>query len=403
MREALEVAIRELKAKNSNVEDADRPDSGQILPEELHLDHDRKGITGSPDLVAVIINKIRQSAIFIADITPIAKTTEGKDVMNPNVAIELGIALEAIGSEKVLLVLNSAYGKRESMPFDLRHKAGPIMYELHAEAKASEIDVEKRKLINFLKITIEPLLINEENHTPAYVSFDPGPNWETRSTFVVDDQMDIISAGLMGGTQKSIVTPKDAALFLRAYPMNTIPEYPIDEIQKMVSEGTAITPFYYENAFDRGRDPEGIITYALFNDVARPCSDYVKVFSTGQIWAVFHYSQAMIRPDDGGILLALLMNRLAFKFRQYRLFINEKFKYKGEVGYIVGIAGLKGLRVGGSRRGFPILEGQGFKPNVELKGHCLAEQSEADALYPFVTKVWESFGLSPLSINIQEI
>ena len=51
-------------------------------------------------------------------------------MLNPNVAIELGYALAHVGNQGVLMVLNSAYGDRESLPFDLRHKAGPIIFPL---------------------------------------------------------------------------------------------------------------------------------------------------------------------------------------------------------------------------------------------------------------------------------
>ena len=71
---------------------------------------------------------------------------DGKPLMNPNVAIELGYALKSKGTEHVLMVMNSHYGKRADMPFDLGHKGGPIIYTLAPTATPKEIETEKKKL-----------------------------------------------------------------------------------------------------------------------------------------------------------------------------------------------------------------------------------------------------------------
>jgi hypothetical protein len=78
--------------------------------------------------------------VFVGDVTPIGKgprytndegiESDGKPLMNPNVAIELGYALKTLTTENVAMVMNSHYGKRADLPFDLGHKGGPIMYNL---------------------------------------------------------------------------------------------------------------------------------------------------------------------------------------------------------------------------------------------------------------------------------
>src|ERR1700730_1901226 len=62
---------------------------------DLHLDYDRKGASGSPDLARLILDKIKESTIFIADVTRIGQSDQigddGKDQsqINPNVAIDI--------------------------------------------------------------------------------------------------------------------------------------------------------------------------------------------------------------------------------------------------------------------------------------------------------------------------
>lgn len=118
VRDALAKAIDQLK-QDCSVEEATR---------KLELDHDRKGVPGSPDLAPTILSKIQECSVFVADVTPVGQTNRGKPLINSNVAIELGFAMAHVKDERILMVLNSAYGAREDLPFDLRHKAGPILY-----------------------------------------------------------------------------------------------------------------------------------------------------------------------------------------------------------------------------------------------------------------------------------
>lgn len=86
IKEALETAVSNL---NGEVEEAVRSDA------TLSVDHDTKGLPGSPDIVASILEKIDHAVAFVADVTPIGLVDTGKKkrhVANPNVLIELGYA-----------------------------------------------------------------------------------------------------------------------------------------------------------------------------------------------------------------------------------------------------------------------------------------------------------------------
>src|SRR5258708_6997626 len=102
IRTALEAAIEHLMEERDIVE----------APEEargnLHLDHDTKGLTGSPDVARSILEKIQASTVFVGDVTPVDSTPTikgnegdkpGRPLMNPNVAIEYGYALSDGGDQ----------------------------------------------------------------------------------------------------------------------------------------------------------------------------------------------------------------------------------------------------------------------------------------------------------------
>ena len=118
----------------------------------MHLDQDRKGVPGSPDLARAILEKIEQSAVFVADVTPLGITTipseeaQRKNIINPNVAIELGYALHALGDRSLLMVMNEHYGSRADLPFDLQSKADPIMFRLSPDVDRTTISAASRQL-----------------------------------------------------------------------------------------------------------------------------------------------------------------------------------------------------------------------------------------------------------------
>ena len=117
VRDALAAAIANLHAE---------------LEERAELTSDTKGVPGSPDIVATILAKIEAAAVFVGDVTPIATSSGGKVVANPNVLIELGYAKRALGLERIVLVWNTAFegATPERLPFDMRGRRAPIGFRL---------------------------------------------------------------------------------------------------------------------------------------------------------------------------------------------------------------------------------------------------------------------------------
>jgi hypothetical protein len=158
VRDALSAAIERLK-QTPEIEEP--PPAAREARSALHLDHDRKGIPGSPDLARMILEKIIQCAVFVADVTSVGITTtqtdetQRKKIINPNVAIELGYALHALGDRAFLMVMNEHYGSRTDLPFDLQSKAGPIMFRLSPDADRKTIAAASRQLTAQLAEALE--------------------------------------------------------------------------------------------------------------------------------------------------------------------------------------------------------------------------------------------------------
>jgi hypothetical protein len=147
IRDALVAALDRIAIE---MEEAERPE----------IDHDTKDAPGSPDIVATILAKIEQAAVFVADVTPIAVSEGGKQVANPNVLIELGYAKRALGTERVITVWNTALtnARPEDLPFDMRHRRGPVAFALPPGSTTNELRKARTDLTNQLEQRIRASL-----------------------------------------------------------------------------------------------------------------------------------------------------------------------------------------------------------------------------------------------------
>lgn len=146
------------------MEEADRPS----------LDHDTKDVAGSPEIVTTILKKIQNAAVFVGDITPIVVSPNGKHVPNPNVLIELGFAKHALGPERIILVWNCALTdcSFEHLPFDLRHRRGPVTIDLPIGAGKAQLREARGSLVTEFEKRLRSCLQQSE------VKAAESPSWQ---------------------------------------------------------------------------------------------------------------------------------------------------------------------------------------------------------------------------------
>lgn len=101
------------------------------------IERDTKGLAGAPDIPKAILEKIEAADIFVADVSIITPKGAERPIPNPNVLIELGYALKTLGPDRVVLVMNKAFGGPEFLPFDLKMKR-VIVYELAESSNKAE-------------------------------------------------------------------------------------------------------------------------------------------------------------------------------------------------------------------------------------------------------------------------
>jgi len=141
---ALEKAIEEIK-------------NDDTIEVEPVIDRDTLGIAGSPDISHSIFSKIDSTSAFVCDVSIIDSEAK-KPSPNPNVLIELGYAIKVLGWNRIVMVMNTEYGRPETLPFDLRSKR-ILTYCMATDAQ------EKSPVRNSLKKTLNAALkLILENH-----------------------------------------------------------------------------------------------------------------------------------------------------------------------------------------------------------------------------------------------
>jgi hypothetical protein len=111
IQEALELAVKRIIADGSvNI--------------EPRIDRDTAGVAGAPDIVQTILSKIEQAEICVCDVSIINSGNKGdsRPTPNPNVLVEMGYAMGKHGLARIIMVMNTAFGEPNQLPFDLRTK-----------------------------------------------------------------------------------------------------------------------------------------------------------------------------------------------------------------------------------------------------------------------------------------
>lgn len=144
---------------NATVESADR----------VEIDTATKNAKGTVSISDRILKKIDECNVFVADLSVIGKVNSPdrennkkrmarRKVPNPNILFELGYAWKKLGEEKIITIMNTAYGKFEDLPFDLR---GKTIISYFANKDTDEKGAKEKTLEKNLENAIR-LIIEEE-------------------------------------------------------------------------------------------------------------------------------------------------------------------------------------------------------------------------------------------------
>jgi hypothetical protein len=391
VRDALSAAIERLKESPEIEEPTERG-----ARSAMHLDHDRKGIPGSPDLARVILEKIEQSAVFVADVTAVAITTtqadetQRKKVINPNVAIELGYALHALGDGALLMVMNEHYGRRADLPFDLQSKAGPILFNLAPDADRKTITAASGQLTSQLAEALELCIAQ---HVETIRQARPFPQAEAKNgpaRFRARGE----PLGIEDPRGTNISLAPGPAIWLRLMPPFDPPKKPTrSELAKAVNQGINLpTLMGPANGTHMFRAEDGVGTCILLDGVQTKTAAFA--FKTGEVWAtdtwVLGTEQTMISAVEIEKMLTEQLPRYAY----FLGLLGLKPPYR----WIAGLTGVKNRQLQYPRGRYAIeIPGMPGRlctaEQVITEGLYNGEQSSMSTLLPFFKDIFDACGI----------
>ena len=209
IRKALDDAIRAINA-DLDVEEA------------IRIDQDTEGVSGSPPITETILRKIEECSVFLPDVSFVCGTDETRKSPNPNVMIEYGYALKVCGDERIIPVFNTAFGNWERLPFDMRHKRRPILYDasddLNTDDRRSVRSVLAKKLEAALRTAQENGLFESQDNTiPAHQPV-PAKDEHGGSFLNQDEALGIARRHRLSGETDELTLRDGALIYMRLWP-----------------------------------------------------------------------------------------------------------------------------------------------------------------------------------------
>lgn len=335
VRDALREAIEALKTDEHVLEPLEREAAAK-----LELDSDRQGVPGSPDLAATIFEKIEAANVFVADVTLVGETLEGKKLINSNVAIEYGHAHKALSFRRVLMVQNHHYGDGDALPFDLRQKSWPLHYTLTPGATKAEIAAERAKFKTKLVAALRPYLAMRAASAPPHVEI---PTEFTRAAFAERHE---ILAQNHAPAPDALDYRFDGtrALYLRIIPRNArgslvkLTRLYDDVLNRRID---LLLRNLYMGVGDR--NAYGAITYEPHGSATEPRA-FTQVFPNGEFWAV---TTEMFVTHQGDELIPMTNVRNIFgRVLENFVQISQGYGNGWPVIAVMGGVGLRGVRLG---------------------------------------------------------
>ena len=384
---ALQMAIENL-SEDATLEEAIR--------EGLDLDKDTKDVPGNPPIFNTILGKIDRAAVFVADLTSIAKRTNGDLIPNPNVLIEYGWALKSLGHHRIIPVMNISYGdpRQESLPFDMAHLRFPMTFELAEGASDADRRTVRAKFATGLEAALRLIFTSEgfKSQLPAPPSLPPFPRQEPldgkarfrprgKSIGLIRDQM---PHPVGQPTSAELKLGEGAACWFRLMPTTDTGRrwQPLDlkdNFHTLISAPILHSGQY--GGFVRGADGAGY--YSIEGDDTTRVLAYV--FKTGEIWLIDSWIA-------GSRYIELDENAFARTLTLCASFLSDRLSLPGPYRWEAGFEGIAGRMLTlPNRYGLPA--GTAIEDVVQSSGIFETGDDPVAALAPFFEEVCGTFGL----------
>jgi hypothetical protein len=364
---------------------------------DLEVDRDTKGVPGSPKIVDTIFSKIDTAEAFVGDMSFVGRRPNGDPIPNPNVLIEYGWALKSLSHDRVVTLMNTAYGKPDpaTLPFDMRHMRFPIDYDLPEDAAPDQIKAVRAKLAKTLAEALRDILkIPKTPPAPprlfaARLSGEsPGRLRPAGHPLAYSDE------SFFGGSPRPISLAAGSVSWVRLMPRLAVAQtWSFTELKAAATNNFFLIPYGMgRGGADIGwlRDNDGFGTRVMVSEPKDEALWASFIFETGEIWGVDAFtmgaSNGYIFIDQPGMVEALT------RYRQ----LLQRLGIAGPYKWIAGLEGVKGRSIAPANAASTFApRGAALADVIVDGGELLADQDPAAAVRSFVARAYDRCGLPP--------
>ena len=368
----------------------------ESLRNDIVVDQDTQGVAGSPPVAETILEKIRGSNLFVADLTPTHSGPDGRTTPNPNVLIEYGYALRALGHHRIVGVFNEAYGTIQELPFDLQHRRWPICYRLHQDQSSStRRDQRKtltRHLANAIRSAIRVSSQNGASHTDS-LDQDPFPVFHP-----VINHFPWNTPLVRPGNNSLISLPAGPTIYLNLHPHQSSLHLTNVEAQKIAYESLRPLAYSRGNGTCIARTRNGPAVFAISNSDPPALLDASLLHRDGSLYGIdcLHLRTGSSDLSTTPFVPSMAVEEILITGLQHFLLVAQhQLKLQPPLEIRVGLEGVDGHRLAVDPTQFssgyigPILE-QNLDADFTVTSYSV---DSFDFLLPFFRTVYDAVGI----------
>jgi hypothetical protein len=192
-------------------------------------------------------------------------------------------------------VFNTAFGNWENLPFDMRHKRRPILFDASTELSEDDrrsVRFELAKSLEFALRTAQKngLFESREEPTPEHHPVI-SVNDDGSSFLGPTETLGVTRANRLSGETEDIILRSGASIYMRLWPKFPITNiFSNTEIMDVVTTAQ-LRPMcgYGSGGWSYGRNRHGAFSYYDFRDTQNEAIGITQLFKTGEIWGVDTY------------------------------------------------------------------------------------------------------------------
>jgi hypothetical protein len=187
------------------------------------------------------------------------------------------------------MVLNEAYGDRESLPFDLRHKGGPIIFNLPADSNKEQITKVRTPLVGVFKSALRECL-NAKRGSIEGTSQNPHdeiPSIGSRAEYFKPEEV-IVKLKKRGVVVDALRYGSSALVYLRVIPkeaMEPLRESEISDLIKTFKVKPLPSCMHSEASYERNK--YGGLTFTfIVEDGSVSLLASTQIFRNRELWGI---------------------------------------------------------------------------------------------------------------------